>query len=433
MPSHVRLRRLGHGTRDRTRRRDQVFEVEVDRPAHDHEHGEDRRGRHRSRRRLRAPGDRNARGDERGERGERERIVPARQHQQPRRDQIGGERGRRHAVDLPGVGVGSEIQAGHDQGRRQCEADDDMENMGAERVDADHAASGQGPQRAGGDRRDRQPAPQPDARERKGGGGHHRDVDVERPVVGPVGGDEQRRDIGAEEAEPGERRSVQQGGGERRQRHQAEQDEGHARRQEAVERVGGVDVGIGDGGAGRRQDARNMRRRQAGDAGELLAPAGPFAGDDERSREQRAERDPHAGAEQALRDRVAHEKDAAERHREPADPDRPLRAEAFLEAHGRRRGLRGRRGRRRWGRGRGRGRLEFGRRDRRDGFGRGRRGNGFGGAATAEPGTAAARTAAAPPRRARASPPRARAPRGADRRGAIARRARPISPARRWR
>ena len=43
--------------------------------------------------------------------------------------------------------------------------------------------------------------------------------------------------------------------------------------------------------------------------------------------------DPHAGAEQALLDRVAHQEDAAERERKAADPDRPLRAEALLEAH----------------------------------------------------------------------------------------------------
>ena len=51
-------------------------------------------------------------------------------------------------------------------------------------------------------------------------------------------------------------------------------------------------------------------------------------------------------AEQALLDRVAYEKDAAERERKAADPDRPLRAEALLEAHA---GCRGSPARRRAG------------------------------------------------------------------------------------
>ena len=109
-----------------------------------------------------------------------------------------------------------------------------------------------------------------------------------------------------------------------------------------------------------------MRGRQAGNAGEPLAPARPFAGADQRGRQQRAERDPHAGAEQALLDRVAHEKDAAERERKAADPDRPLRAEALLQAHARRRRSRWRRGwwRRCDRRGGGAHRLGFARRGR---------------------------------------------------------------------
>jgi hypothetical protein len=83
-----------------------------------------------------------------------------------------------------------------------------------------------------------------------------------------------------------------------------------------------------------------MRPRQPGIAGEPLAAPRPFAGDDEGGGEQRAERDPHGGADEALLDRVAHKENAAERERETTDPDRPLRAQALLEAH-RRRGGRG--------------------------------------------------------------------------------------------
>ena len=111
---------------------------------------------------------------------------------------------------------------------------------------------------------------------------------------------------------------------------------------------------------------------QAGEAGEPLGPARPFAGGDERGRQQCAERDPHGRSEQALLDRVAYEKDAAERERNAADPDRPLGAETLLEAHA---GCRDRRrcGWRRNGRGCGDCRFGFARRGRlrRDGGGGG--------------------------------------------------------------
>jgi hypothetical protein len=70
-----------------------------------------------------------------------------------------------------------------------------------------------------------------------------------------------------------------------------------ARGQEPVERVGGVDIGIGDCGAGGRQDAGNMRRRQSGNSGKPFTAACPFAGHDERECQQRTERDPYTGAE----------------------------------------------------------------------------------------------------------------------------------------
>ena len=239
--------------------------------------------------------------------------------------------------------------------------------MRAERVDADDADAGQGPQRAEDDRGDGEPAPHPEARERERGGGHHRQIDVERPVIRPLRGDEKRRHIGADEAEARERRPMQQRGGKRRQRHQAEQDESRAGGEKPVERMGGVDVGIGDGRAGGGQDARDVRGRQAGEAGEPLGPARPFARGDERGRQQCAERDPHGRSEQALLDRVAYEKDAAERERKAADPDRPLRAETLLEAHA------GCRGCPRSGRGCGDCRLGFARRGRLRRNGRGHR------------------------------------------------------------
>ncbi len=204
--------------------------------------------------------------------------------------------------------------------------------MRREPIDAIVGNAGKRPEKPEHDRGDREPAPQAHARHAESGGGDDGEIEVERPIVGPVGPDDQRCDIGADKAEPGERRPVQQGGCERRQRDQAEQHEGDGRSDESVESVGGVDVGIGDGGTGGSKDARNMCARQAGQSAELLAAARPFAGDDEREREQRAEDDAHAGAEPSLLDRIAHQEEAAEHERDAADPDDPLSAEALFQA-----------------------------------------------------------------------------------------------------
>ncbi len=66
-------------------------------------------------------------------------------------------------------------------------------------------------------------------------------------------------------------------------------------------------------------------------AGQHFAPPGEFAKADQRQREQRAENDAHAGSEQSGLDGIAHQKNAAEREREAADPDHPLGAEAAFE------------------------------------------------------------------------------------------------------
>ena len=63
-----------------------------------------------------------------------------------------------------------------------------------------------------------------------------------------------------------------------------------------------------------------------------FAPPRPFAGRDQEGGEQAAEDHPHLRADQPGLDRILHQEDAAEREREPADPDHPARAEALLEA-----------------------------------------------------------------------------------------------------
>jgi hypothetical protein len=124
---------------------------------------------------------------------------------------------------------------------------------------------------------------------------------------------------------------VQQRGRERRERHDAEQHEGAAGHEEAVERVGGVDGGEGNRRTSRREDARHVRGRDVRERKREFAPARPFAGRDQEGGEQAAEEHAHLWADQSGFDRILHQEDAAEREREPGDPDHPARAEALLE------------------------------------------------------------------------------------------------------
>ena len=191
-------------------------------------------------------------------------------------------------------------------------------------------------------RRDGKPGPQPRARQREGGGGDDRDVDIERPIIRLVGRDQERRDEGAD-ARPGRRAPGR--GAERppsvSERDDAEQNEGRAGRQEFVERISGIDRRISHDGPGGGQDARNIRGRQAGNACKPFSSARPFADRDQGDGEQRAERDADARTDQPLLDRVAHQKDAAERKRDAADPNDPAGAEPLFKADRARRWRRG--------------------------------------------------------------------------------------------
>jgi hypothetical protein len=74
---------------------------------------------------------------------------------------------------------------------------------------------------------------------------------------------------------------VQQRRRERAERDRAEQQEGDGRADKVVKRVSGVDIGIGDGRTGGRQDAWNMRGGKTGHAGMDLGAPRPFAGGNE--------------------------------------------------------------------------------------------------------------------------------------------------------
>ena len=120
-------------------------------------------------------------------------------------------------------------------------------------------------------------------------------------------------------------------GGERQERDDPEQNERHGRTDEAVKRVSRVNVGIGDRRSRRGQHARDVRLGETHDPGLDLTAPGPFAGPDQSERHEAREKHPLRRAEPALLDRIANEEEAAERERDAAGPDRPLRAEALLE------------------------------------------------------------------------------------------------------
>ena len=204
--------------------------------------------------------------------------------------------------------------------------------MGAKRSDVIGLHSRQRPQRSQHDRRDGEPEPHAKSRQREGGRIDDGDVDIERPEIRLGGRNQHRRQIGADHAQAGERRTMQQCGAQSQQRHRAEQDESGCRRQESIESVRRIDGGIGDRGAGRGQRAWNMRRRHAGERRKLLGAPRPFADCDQRKRQQGAEKNPHPRADQALLDGIAHQKNAAERERHAANPNHPAGAEAFFKA-----------------------------------------------------------------------------------------------------
>ncbi len=208
--------------------------------------------------------------------------------------------------------------------------------MHVERVRADHRRAalqaGEGPEQREHDGGDREPAPQPDPRQPEGRRGDDGEIDVERPEVRLVGRHQDRRDEGGGDAEAGQRRPVQQRRGQRAQRHHAEQDERGGGHQEIVQRIGGVHGRERHRGAGGGEDGRDIGDRQRFDRRDALLAAGPFAGGQQRQREQAAEQGAHAGAEQSGLDRIAHHEESAERQRQAADPDHPAGADALLEA-----------------------------------------------------------------------------------------------------
>ena len=213
--------------------------------------------------------------------------MPARQHDQRSAEQIGRERTRRDRLDLAFLGRRAEQEAADDEQRGEHEADDDVEDMRRRSID--------GRSRPGNVQSSANAivvtASQRHSRTRasaEGGGGDDGEIDVERPVVGLVrtrpGSASRRRRPRRARPAPGRAAALRRASPSATS---AEQDEGGGRHEEAVERVGGIDGGIGDRGAGRGEDRRDVGDRQRRDRRNALLAARPFAGGKQRQREQR--------------------------------------------------------------------------------------------------------------------------------------------------
>ena len=125
------------GFGDRRRRRagrcEQRVEFKVHRPMRHHRHGEDRGYRYGGGRRLRAPSDADGRGAENDESRERERIVPARQHQNHGDQEIDRQRDAGDMVDLAGTGGRTVEQTAHEERGDERETCNRVEHVRAER------------------------------------------------------------------------------------------------------------------------------------------------------------------------------------------------------------------------------------------------------------------------------------------------------------
>jgi hypothetical protein len=282
--------------------RHQGGKIEWHRPVPHHQRRQHTGDRNRGDRRVAAPGDRDGGGGQERKGDQRHGIMVRRENEERGGGQIDRKADRRDRLDAPRIGRRSIQEAGDDERGDQSEADRGMQGMRQQDVGGGAMDAGQDPERVQQDGGNREPAPQAQPRQGEGGGGDDRQVQIECPVIRLVGCDQQRRHIGTDQAEPGERRTMQQRRRKGRERDDAEQHEGRGGTDEFIQRIGRKNRGVGHGGAGRHQDAGNMRGRDARDApARLLAPH-PLTAADQSGGEKPAEEDAGPGAEQALLD-----------------------------------------------------------------------------------------------------------------------------------
>ena len=131
-----------------------------------------------------APGDGDGRDGEQREDDQRRGVVAARQHQQQRAEQIDRQRARRERIDLAAARPpGRKDSPATISAAASAKPTTTWNRCARQRLDARIVDAGQAARQTEDGRDERQPAPQPHARERKGRRRHHREIDVERPVV----------------------------------------------------------------------------------------------------------------------------------------------------------------------------------------------------------------------------------------------------------
>ena len=167
-----------------------VANVDIDRPLQEDESGQNCGPRHRSNRRVGAPSNGNGPGDENKERDQRHQIVLRGEHEEACAEQIGAERDRRDEIDAAFLCLRSEQEARDDQKRREREASDNVDDMRREHVARDIADARQHPSKAEANGDESKPAPEFCTREPEGSGGDDGEIEIERPVVRRLGGDD---------------------------------------------------------------------------------------------------------------------------------------------------------------------------------------------------------------------------------------------------
>ena len=279
-------------------------------------------------------------GHENGENDEGRVGVRTHEHKHGSAEQIGRERPRRDRLNVSFVRSRPEHETAHHQQGCERESGKDVKRIRPHHRRIEFQ-DGQGPEQREGDGADREPAPQSDPRQAEGRRGDDREVDIERPEIGPFRRNEDRGGESADDAETGQHRPMQQSRGKGAECDQTEQEEGGRWRQKVVQRISGIDGCKGDRSPGRGEDRRNIGDRQDLDGGGVLAPPRRFARGKQGKRKQPAEHDAHARPKQPGIDGVADEEEAAERQGRAAEPDHPTGANALLEAGQCRRGGRG--------------------------------------------------------------------------------------------
>ncbi len=238
----------------------QHVRIGANRPFGKHDEDENGRGTNRAGGGRRTPCDEQCAGHQNCEHDDGSIGMETCEHDHRGAQEIGRERTGRDRLDLAFVGRRAEQESTDHQ---QCGEHDPRDHV--ERVRSNHRRAalqaGECPQQRECDGGDREPAPQPDARQAKGCRGDDGEIDVERPEVRFFRGHQHGGDEGGGDAEARQRRSVQQRRGERAERHQSQQKEGGCGYEKTIQRVSGVDGRESNRGPGGGENRRDIGDR----------------------------------------------------------------------------------------------------------------------------------------------------------------------------